>query len=180
MIQAKELRIGNFISYNGEAVPVYTVATDEPNMQPDPPYIVVLSKNSTHFVNRGEEDFDPIPLTEEWLLRFGSNEPLRFSNLKMIEGNGPGDMHGAMVYEFGSDATVYEKNGRWFYELAQSNDDYGTNVFTKEIKKVHHLMNLFFDLNDKELEIKAISAKTDMDFYNAVDIAFIKPYDYKK
>ena len=102
---AKELRIGNIISANGVDV------------------VVTIS------VIAQRKDFEPIPLTEEWLLNFGfKKDGSEFS-----------------IYEYRY--TVYLSNKNYFYLC--DNKKVLTIMYN-----VHQLQNLYFALTGEELEIK--------------------------
>ena len=123
MINAKELRIGNLVK-----VPGYEVAVDFINVD--------LGFPEKYLINDWyEEDLEPIPLTEEWLLKFG------FSVSDQPSWN---------VYEI----------GEWFILLMEKRDTkiilgaLADNIPDVEIKFVHQLQNLYFALTGAELPIK--------------------------
>ena len=77
--------------------------------------------------------FKPIPLTEEWLIKFG------FEKLNV-------------------DIIRYEKSNlivEWLFErwTGRLYDDFETSIQITEIKYVHQLQNLYFALTQKELEL---------------------------
>ena len=109
-MKATELRLNNYVLEDGQ--------------------VVLLSTNYDLFkclvnVNRGI-GFEPIPLTEEWLLKFGF-EVYKFD-------------HKENQYRFKDRLIVIRDN--LFY-------DYGTGVI---IKHVHQLQNLYFALTGEELK----------------------------
>ena len=121
-MKVEELRIGNYVNYNKTEY-----------------RILSLSKKSIKGLSRkwlGNEllgkDLEcyPIPLTEEWLLKFG------FDVLKKPKWctNGHLELH------------IY-KNISYFYKNSSP------PVF---IKYVHQLQNLYFALTYKELKIKEL------------------------
>ena len=79
------------------------------------------------------EDFEPIPLTEEWLLKFG---------LTRIECN-QGE-----YYPY-TDINIVKVDE--YYRLEVGSDEY---VIGYKIKYVHQLQNLYFALTNKELTVK--------------------------
>ena len=107
-MDAKELRIGNYILFGVINEPIkITGGIDE--------------KNTTIQMAK------PIPLTEEWLLKFGFSKYGRLNtndNFKLI----------------------YDYDLSTFYL-----DDIGL-----ELKHVHQLQNLYFALTGKELTIKQL------------------------
>jgi len=79
------------------------------------------------------DEIEPIPLTEEWLLKFG------FEKLNLIAWR-----CGNIIIE-----TVLGFNVRMMATEESS-------VFIKKIKHVHQLQNLYFALTNEELTIKKI------------------------
>ena len=116
-MKANELRIKNWV-FNGK------------NIQ-------VTSKQIDLF-NDGVYDLLPIPLTEEWLLKFG------FDKEKDWCGN---EKEGS-----------YELNG-YYYDMEDKDllyiDNYGYESFCEyQLKHVHQLQNLSFALTGEELKLK--------------------------
>ena len=107
-MEAKELRIGNYLIHDGYFIKSYSV---------------------DGFINviKNIDNYEPIPLTEEWLVKFGFNK---------LEGWD--DMYYFQIGDF----QIYEYNVSG-YEF----DDFG-------IKHVHQLQNLYFALTNEELTIK--------------------------
>jgi hypothetical protein len=121
-IEEKELRIGNFVALS-ETDMLFKVES--------------ISSTGLDVSNDDEEtwieieSFEPVPLTEEWLLRFGFEK-------KRQSGR---------IYDY-----CYIKNGlyyapmdfhRWVYKNKSLED--------VEIKYLHQLQNLHFALTGKEL-----------------------------
>ena len=77
----------------------------------------------------------PIPLTEEWLLKFGLKwGELRFDNR----------------YFIGDELSIdYNKTHETFY--LNIGHQFGINI-----EYLHHFQNIIFDLTNKELEIKEL------------------------
>lgn len=127
MIKAKELRIGNYL---------YVPGLDR--------IVRVTSIYKTHFVCedqhgvRFEEsirfNYEPIHLTEQWLLDFGCEELVDFYD----------DVEKAFSYK---DHYVILVDGEWFFGLEHQD-------FHTKIKYIHQLQNLYFALTGEELEIK--------------------------
>ncbi len=115
-MEMKELRIGNNVlesGYNG---------------------FKVSEICGTDF-NRSEALFRPIPLTEEWLKRFG------FKHEYLQDNNSPKTYYWCLEYE-----TSEQINAIIFIDGKIS----GYN----HVKNVHQLQNLYFALTGEELEIK--------------------------
>jgi hypothetical protein len=76
----------------------------------------------------------PIPLTEEWLLKFGFEYVESYNNYKIKTG------------DYWNSLKFYE--GEWCY----NNDDSDAGCyFLTTIKYVHQLQNLYFALTNEEL-----------------------------
>ncbi len=119
MINVKELRIGNYLFVPGVAVIVKVKAIFSTHFRCENPY-------SIDFGESVRINYQPIPLTPEWLAKFGfKNNPD-----KSLCYTGP-----FMLCNYNEDNIYYF--------------DYG---FGKtEILYVHHLQNLYFVLTGKEL-----------------------------
>ena len=118
-MKASELRIGNLVDDNG----------------------LVETVTSDHLIN--DEHYDglkgclPIPLTEEWLLKFGFKK----SNSDWYTTK-------SMQLPF-EELAIKLSNGRVTAETDR------VEIFIcNEIKHVHQLQNLYFALTGNELEIK--------------------------
>lgn len=119
----KELRIGNLIQ-QGE---------------------ITMVSNSNVWIGNDiflTDEIEPIPITEEWLLKFGFNcinRPKMAFKLYHNEVNA--DFSSMILKEVGNKPIwVYAGNNRWTM-----------NPFTVEIKYVHQLQNLYFAITGKEL-----------------------------
>lgn len=132
-MKATELRLGNLIN------------TKNPNMNPFKIEAIEREKaggynNFGSFVYWYCNDFEPIPLTEEWLLKFGFAH--KFDNI--------------YTYPFRiSDNLVVEMK----FEGWAENISLFTNGFfsSNSVKYVHQLQNLYFSLTGQELTIKETS-----------------------
>jgi hypothetical protein len=122
---ASELRIGNLLDYNGKIVKVNTLAIDFHGNQ------TMLASKENFLWNVSKIDgIKPIPLTEEWLLKFGFDERL----------------HG-----WWSEKIFLRKdeNGNLWFDWNGT-----TQTESIEIKYLHELQNLYFALAGNELKIK--------------------------
>lgn len=130
MIKAQDLRIGNHIIANGEQAIVSAI---EESPFPAIQYRglkCVLAENKTWILL---DNCDGIPLTEEWLLKFGferQEEDLTVSFVRQ-----PFHLTGNKLY------------------FSHSYDDYVT-ILCEAPMFVHQLQNLYFALTQKELEFK--------------------------
>ena len=117
-MEARELRIGNFVMKNR----VVTSAT------------LNIIADIELYQNQGFNNFEPIPLTEEWLKRIGA------------EYKG----------EDSDDTRAYMLRIGTFNFWSDSSNDFSTIEFSDRIavKYVHQLQNLYFALTSEELEFK--------------------------
>jgi len=119
-MEARELRIGNYIGYKEVDLNVGQEIIKQ--------YQCTI--NDIAEIERGNicNRYSPIPLTEEWLVRFGFE-----------------------VYEFDHKASQY-RHGNRLLVIRDDNCfyDYGADV---NVKYVHQLQNLYFSLTNEELTI---------------------------
>jgi hypothetical protein len=127
-MKANEFRLGSFFCYKGC---IYAANVIRDNF--------VYGKNVNGFAS-GEfpiNKINPIPLTEEWLLKFG------------FEKDDTGvDMFDQDYYEW------YQKEFPVIGVLCQSSDKeyiFDENTDTLRLKFVHELQNLYFALTGEEL-----------------------------
>jgi len=128
-MKATELRIGNYVDI--------TKCTEDP-IEEIMYYEKVTSVEQRFIGSQSStgnlaEFIDPIPLTEEWLLRFGFKESKTFFGHNSFE----------------KDGYHLIKNGKYFEFLV-----IGSSVILAKIKYVHKLQNLYFALMGEELEMK--------------------------
>jgi hypothetical protein len=116
-MKASELRIGNLVYFFKDApAMVIAIASDS-----------LCITQSGGFINPKIEEIEPIPLTEEWLLKFGF-EKVRWGMSKY-----PIEIRGSVVM-FGNASAQ-------------------RNLHIK-CKHVHQLQNLYFALTGEELKIE--------------------------
>jgi hypothetical protein len=118
-MKASELRIGNFIENTDSQMASYMVVNAD----------VIKQNEHTMYAS-----LEPIPLTEEWLLKFG------FS----CEAKMGGDGIEFRVYHF--DILTFNTNHGWWYKFEPMNDT--------PLEYVHQLQNFYFALTGKELTLK--------------------------
>ena len=122
-MKATELRIGNYIDYETEREIVTMQITYE--------YI--------RLIHNGNKNFKPIPLTEEWLLKFGFEKEveykkkINFSRFHLFQINASNP--------YNDNENEFKVN---FYQSKQT-------VELCRIKHVHQLQNLYFALTNEEL-----------------------------
>ena len=132
MIKANELRLGNYLQLEGEN---FRVSEIQNNLQ----CVELKRKNLENpRLNDYEEcdldcnDLLPIPLTEEWLLKFGFKLDMENFNWNAAIGeNEIGDFKLALRYS--------ERIG-WFFQSKCT-----------VLKYVHQLQNLYFAITGEEL-----------------------------
>lgn len=130
MIKIEELRIGNLLQvakdmpYNkhleGEIVKVYHI---EQNKNID---IVGGVFSDYTLICLGSDRLSPIPLTEEWLKRYGFENVLP-NQYKLS----------------GTSVQVFIHQDKWLYRIG--------NVSMKHVQTVHQLQNLHYCLHGQEL-----------------------------
>ena len=124
-IEAHELRLGNLVETSVGVGTVFNILRS---------YIRCYVDNELEDVNVSYSDIKPIPLTEEWLLKFGF----------WIDG---------VTWFYSLD---YDNNKDTFKVfLLPDESGYGVinvNGFGVCLKTVHQLQNLYFALTQKELE----------------------------
>jgi len=131
-IQANELRIGNCL-YNDDTDDIMVVSRieskDYTKWNNNNEYNIIAFKIVT---NDGyyEGDFRPIPLTEEWLLKFGF------------------EYRGGHGYKSPMGENFYFSIGNGFIHEMYRHTNF------KGVKYVHQLQNLYFVLTGEELTIK--------------------------
>lgn len=135
MIKVNELRYGNVIydKYGAQST-VYEFDYS----------VAVLSTSP-----KGDEfsKLKPIPLTEEWLLRFGFEKSE--NNVEINYRKYLGENYNFLI-EFHKGSNSYN----YGYEEMNEFDEMIFNNFGNGIEYVHQLQNLYFALTSEELEIK--------------------------
>jgi len=135
-MKAQELRIGNWFKGNwhwGDGKPREINAFDIKDLSDDP-----------------QDDFyQPIPLTEEWLLKFGF-KPFNFSNKEK----------GFIIEHKDWSKSIYvrtfaEPNITGFFTVFNRSECHWEEIqFIAKVTNVHQLQNLYFALTGEELEMK--------------------------
>ncbi|KKN54319.1 hypothetical protein LCGC14_0593740 [marine sediment metagenome] len=117
-MKATELRIGNLINNNAEVVGIVNGT------------VYVKPSERSIITSYRYDQLKPIPLTKEWLKKFG------FVKSSQDERMWIDDTTGWFM--------IYEKDE--YYKFSTSE-----NVYGKQFNKVHQLQNLYFALTDEEL-----------------------------
>ena len=137
-MKAQDLRIGNFINFKAmdEIIAVETICAKKKLMSLEDPEGYLIS--TSHFPPLLLSMCEPIPLTEDWLLKFGFESVGRVTNWekRTMRNNG--------VYLSQNPETKIH----YFHRNA------GCDI--TDIKHVHQLQNLYHSLTGQELEIKQL------------------------
>lgn len=123
-MEAKELRIGNWISYYGKNYQVSNIHSDETIRF----YEDETKKNTIGCYRLNPDGCKKIPLTEEWLLKFGFEKEL----------DGFYRKNKSLMIEF-----IFYDSG-----VLCANQ----SICLNHIKYVNQLQNLYFALTETELE----------------------------
>lgn len=133
MINPNESRIGNLVYYDNRVFEIDTIAEEFPTLNTIEFGIGVVAWNN----------IKPIPITEEWLLKFGFEK-----------------REGSVCDSFyiGLNPITHD----WLFDLVWLKNmmdySYEGNPFYKnghhEVKYIHQLQNLYFALTQKELTCK--------------------------
>jgi len=120
-MDSKELRIGNYVYFKGVEVDVFSIEKNPIDWE---------RVNGVRCEENYVSAIKPIPLTEEWLLKFGfDSNGWKGEFIKYAEG---------YIYLFGEESCIFAQ------------------AYKIEIKHVHQLQNLYFALTGEELTIKII------------------------
>jgi len=124
-MKTTELRIGNLIEYMGEVLPICSLHSDD---------TFRLQKESESIGCFSACNANGVPLTEEWLLKFGFEKRSDFFIHTQND-------------EYKSTTVINYDNKLNLYKFACQN-------FWYELKNVHQLQNLYFALTGDELTKK--------------------------
>ena len=129
-MDSKELRIDNFIRLkeNGNIFDVQVVGTRCESID------VYNNGIYTSYLKNIDYYLEPIPLTEEWLVKFG---------FKIVVKNA--EKNGVLICY-----NIKEKT----YDFVLRDSFYNKKFTVSKLKHVHQLQNLYFALTNEELTIK--------------------------
>ncbi len=129
-MEAKELRIGNLVYFNGKNKEIGVISEIKTSIAPCLEYVGLNKRSNIYYQTK---HLQPIPLTEEILLKCG--------------------------FDFGIKLQDFVKGKYQFVEITNTIDGYFSEegiiyygLITK-IKHLHQLQNLYFALTGEELEI---------------------------
>ena len=121
-MKAEELRIGNFIIVSNPSSPIYLSKK---------PTVEICNYHHISDICKGDEEwvYEPIPLTEQWLIDFGFEHTWLFKHKDTY-------------------FSLFDVEGGYVYT---ADDNYYTSI---KIEYVHQLQNLHFAITGRELEKK--------------------------
>lgn len=128
-MKAEDLRVGNFVKHRNTELQICQIFVD--SFQG----MYVGGKGSYTYANS-----DPIPLTEEWLLKFGFHDRSGTMKNRLGYGIDINTMIEIAWYKLGNDVRLQSKGSGW--------------TFNTKILYVHQLQNLYHSLTGEELTIK--------------------------
>ena len=112
-MESHELMIGNCVLKDGEKI--------------------IVSSYTFYNIEKDPESYDPIPLTEEWLINFG------FEKIKSSY----------------KEADIYDFVNRIYFDMANQSLKFNGISFLSIIPEhVHTLQNLYFALTGQQLKLK--------------------------
>jgi hypothetical protein len=128
-MKATELRIGNYVLRSGHIEKVYQIRNSGVDFYRGQNKKSIITQSYTY------SGIEPIPLTEEWLLKFG------FKYYSLPSENNV--KRGYYTMKYGSTFKIIISNKKYYFLN-----------FRKEIEYAHQLQNLYFALTGEELTIK--------------------------
>lgn len=127
-MRPKDIRLGNYIQWDDDSKEIIQVESIERGEE---------ETKNMYFVNGGWiEDFLPVPISEDWLIKFGFTKD-KTDNY----------FYGHPTY-------------KTFYPIYKRGESFGFNglgLSVKEFKYIHQLQNLYYSLTSEELTIKELS-----------------------
>ena len=137
-MEIRELRLGNYVLYNGMICVVSSIIEPTPTKDRfNNKYVISLWNNGSF--NATIDEIEPIVITEEILLKFGF-EDQEFSD---EDGNKIYMLHHKKFYLTSDESCMFSEVFLPIY----SND-------CVSVKYVHQLQNLFYSLTGEELTVK--------------------------
>lgn len=133
MIPANQLRINNLVYYNNQHNEIGLVTEIKTSLIPKIDYVGINNRIDVYYQTK---HINPIPLTEEWLLKFGfTRHHANYSNGVIYIKNVPNNnefVWGVYPFELGSGFVINK---------------------SKSLKYIHQLQNLYFALIGEELTL---------------------------
>ena len=123
MIAINDLKINNYVYYNNEHNAIGIITKLITDIITDINYVGINNRIDVHYLNK---HINPIPLTEEWLIKFGFDYRFTKGKFNIIT-------KGKLGYE----------NGRTYFN--------SWVILEKQPDYVHELQNLYYALTKEEL-----------------------------
>jgi len=160
-LTAKELRIGDIIeayvkdTYNDKLkwkiIEVSGIESNSKFKEDEPDKIFFIEPDIStfnkfrRFTKIGKDFSRPILLTSDWFINFGFKKEIFIDrrNYTPIE---------KIVYRLGNKLVAYNEDGDYMY--CQISDGLFLSGYSRNIKFVHELQNLHFELKREELTLK--------------------------
>ena len=148
-MKANELRVGNYLFCHRYLSIVQGVNSEV--------VIVLKCLNTLKVIEFGSNEIKPIPITEEWLLKFGFDNwglGTQWNNefesyVRYVRHN---DLDGTSNFEIHYIKSTYGNSEHYQYFISCDEDD--RLNWGEDIEYIHQLQNLYFALTGKELTIK--------------------------
>lgn len=146
-MKPQELRIGNYVKYNGSVVSVYAISNPTPNKDKhfDNKARVTLWCNG--LIDATIDEIEPIPITDELLLKTGFKKG-RNGYFECREYNDE------LNIRFCENYTFIEYTNLHFNPEDVTETNYGSSLEFPKTIHLHTLQNIWYLLTGKELEIK--------------------------
>ena len=147
MMKIEELRIGNYVMYNGIVVSVYGIIPPSPNADDywNDVWILELFDGASTITAR-LEDISPIDFDMEWLKRFS------FDIAKFI----PPSQHCGVDMFYGYNYGIL-RLGQKSDIILRIKEDFSKvkleDFYVSDLKHVHDIQNLVYSLTKKELKL---------------------------
>jgi hypothetical protein len=135
MIQTNEIRIGNSVFYNGDKNEIGVITEIKQCFDPLIQYVGINGRQDLYYQTK---HIKPIPLTEEWLVKFGFTDDV----VNVLEND---NFKISISYYDGWHLSYKEKQGFGSSEMY---------LYPANIDSVHSLQNLFHSFTGQELTLK--------------------------
>jgi len=151
-MKANELRIGNYVSELVLGiVPIFTIQRDTVWVAVKHNTLNILGDQHYHL---DISSIEPIPLTEEWLLKFGFVRDSDSMDIRYKNSDDPGTIYEIRLI----DQSLFRgQDSGWNLQLIEIFDEQDESdmrfVHIKRIDHVHQIQNLFYSLSGTELTI---------------------------
>jgi len=132
MIPINELRINNYVYYNNEHNEIGIITKLVTELITDINYVGINNRIDVHYLNK---HINPIPITEEWLFKFGFKDRSGTLKNKMSYGIEIGKMEIAW----------YRQDNKTRFQTIEN------GFILKYVNYVHELQNLYYAITKEEL-----------------------------